>query len=412
MTPHGGRELVDVARPRTAQVLERQAVGKPYRVPERVRGGRPRDWSGGGAAEPPISSRRERARRRTINKLAATVLAVAALAPSCASKWALRGTPSPIALQWPYQPAKAKLTFVQSLSGVSEKKGSQTAFKAFVYGKDRGERSSFILPVAVATGPDGRIAVADLGRRCVHLYIPAEERYLKLTGGKEAKLVSPVAVVFDDDGRLYVSDSSGKIFGFGAGGELRFTLTSAGPTPLARPTGLAYSKHRKLIYAVDTLGNTVHAFGTDGAYAFSFGRRGEAPNEFNFPTHIFWSQQGELYVTNSLAFRVEIFDEDGKPLGSFGRHGDGSGDLAMPKGIAVDRDGVVYVVDSLFDNVQLFSRQGEFLLTLGRRGTDSGEFWLPAGAFIDENENLYVCDTYNRRIQVFRIAERYAEPAP
>jgi DNA-binding beta-propeller fold protein YncE len=341
----------------------------------------------------------------------AVLLTVAALFLSCATKWTLRTSPSPTALQWPYQPAEAKLSFVESLTGFSQQKGSQAAFKAFVYGRDRGERNAFVLPVAVAAGRDGRIAVADMGRRCVHLYVPGQASYLRLTGGKDVTLVSPVAVVFDEELRLYVADSSGKIVGFGADGAFRFAVTKAGTEALLRPTGLAYSPHRKLLYAVDTLANRIHALDPNGQLVFSFGERGEQANQFNFPTHIFLSRSGELYVTNALAFRIEIFDEDGKPTGSFGRHGDGSGDLAMPKGIAVDHDGVVYVVDSLFDNVQLFSRRGDFLLTLGRRGTDAGEFWLPSGAFIDDNDTLYVCDTYNRRVQVFRIAERYDKSA-
>lgn len=352
-----------------------------------------------------------RIRRSGTGRRRAALFIVAGLSLACAAKWTVRTAPSSTALQWPYQPAKAKLTFVESMTGFSQQKGSQAAFKAFVYGRDRGERNAFVLPVAVAKGRDGRIAVADMGRRCVHLYIPGQESYLRLTGGKNVTLVAPVAVVFDEELRLYVSDSTGKIVAFGADGTLRFAVTSAGAEPLLRPTGLAYSEHKRLLYAVDTLANMVRAFDTNGELVFSFGQRGEEANRFNFPTHIFWSRSGELYVTNSLAFRIEIFDEDGKPLGSFGRHGDGSGDLAMPKGIAVDKDGVVYVVDSIFDNVQLFSRRGDFLLTLGRRGTDFGEFWLPSGAFIDDNDALYVCDTYNRRIQVFRIAERYEESA-
>jgi DNA-binding beta-propeller fold protein YncE len=349
--------------------------------------------------------------RGGVGRRAAWLCLLASVSVSCAAKWTLRATPSPIALQWPHQPGKPKLTFIQSLNGLSQQKGSQAAFKAFVYGRDRGEQNAFVLPVAVATARDGRIAVADMGRRCVHLFLPREQRYVRLTGGKNEKIVSPVAVAFDEELRLYVSDSAGRIFGFGADGEFRFTVATAGTEALRRPTGLAYSPSRKLLYVVDTLANKVHAYDTNGALAFSFGERGEEANRFNFPTHIFRTPSGELYVTNSLAFRIEIFDEDGKPQGSFGRHGDGSGDLAMPKGVAVDKDGVVYVVDSLFDNVQLFNRQGEFLLTLGGRGTDSGEFWLPSGAFIDDNDSLYVCDTYNRRVQVFRIAERYAESA-
>jgi DNA-binding beta-propeller fold protein YncE len=345
-------------------------------------------------------------RRKT---MVALILALTSVA--CASKWALRSQPAPIALQWPYQPAPAKLAFVESLTGLAEQKGSKAAFEAFVYGRDKGERNAFVLPVAVAKGGDGRIAVADMGRRCVHLFVPDKKSYLRLTGSKAAAIVSPVAVVFDELLRLYVSDSAGRVFAFDADGTLRSTFTHAGPDPLRRPTGLAYSPSKKLLYVVDTLANKIDAFDLDGKLAFSFGERGEEPNQFNFPTHIFRTRRGELFVTNSLAFRIEIFDEDGKALGSFGRHGDGSGDLAMPKGIAVDDDGVVYVVDSLFDNVQLFDRKGAFLLTLGRRGTGSGEFWLPSGAFIDENGELYVCDTYNRRVQVFKITERYADSA-
>jgi DNA-binding beta-propeller fold protein YncE len=341
----------------------------------------------------------------------ALLTALVLAAPACASKWAVRTAPSPVALQWPYQPGTAKLTFAESWTGFSPQKGSKAAMRSFVYGREHEEQNAFVLPVAVAIGPAGRIAVADLGRRCVHLYVPQEQRYLRLSGGKNDKLVSPVGVVFGEDSGLYVSDSAGKIFVFGSDGAFRFTVTRAGPDELRRPTGIAYSPRRKLFYVVDTLANRVHAFHPDGELAFSFGQRGDEPSRFNFPTHIAWAPSGELYITNALAFRIEIVDEDGNALGSFGRHGDGSGDLAMPKGIAVDRDGAVYVVDGLFDNVQLFNRQGDFLLTLGRRGTELGEFWLPSGAFIGENQELYVCDTYNRRVQVFRITERYAAAA-
>ena len=250
------------------------------------------------------------------------------------------------------------------------------------------------------------------GGRCVHLYLPAQQRYLRLTGSDQTRIASPVSVVFDEDLRLYVSDSAGQVLAFGADGTLLFTLTRAGSAPLQRPTGLTYSSAKHLLYVVDTLANKVHALRTNGDLAFSFGERGNEAGRFNFPTHICRSAAGELYVTDALNFRIQIFDEEGHAVGAFGRHGDGSGDLAIPKGVAVDRDGVVYVVDGLFDNVQLFNRQGAFLLTLGKRGTDFGEFWLPSGAFMSDTGELYVCDTYNRRVQVFRVTEGYGDGAP
>ncbi len=334
--------------------------------------------------------------------------ALVLLASACASKWMLRTARPEVALQWPYQPSQAKVTYVQSLTGFKPRSQSGALLKAIIFGSESADLNAFVLPVAIATGNDGRIAVADMGRSAVHLYIPTQERYLRLTGSEKERVSSPVGLVFDDELKLYLSDSAGKVFAFGPDGALLFTLRAAGTERLQRPTGIAYSPRTKLLYVVDTLADKVHAFATNGDFSFSFGERGDAEGRFNFPTHIFRSSAGELYVTDALNFRIEIFDEQGKVLGTFGHHGDGSGDLAMPKGVAVDRDGVVYVVDGLFDNVQLFNRRGDFLLTLGRRGVDFGEFWLPSGAFISGNDELYVCDTYNRRIQVFRITEQYA----
>lgn len=344
-------------------------------------------------------------------RLTAISLALLSLTPGCTTTWKLRATEPAVALQWPYPPNRAKVTYVQSLTGLLPSRNTASVLKAIVFGSDPADRTAFVLPVAVATGSDGRMAVADTGRRCVHLYIPGQQRYLQLTGSAAERIASPVGVIFDENLRLYLSDSVGKVFAFDADGVLLFVLRAAGADQLQRPTGVAYSPTKKLLYVVDTVANKVHAFRTNGDFAFSFGARGDTAGRLNFPTHICRSPSGDLYVTDALNFRIAIFDEDGKALGSFGHHGDGSGDLAMPKGVVVDRDDVVYVVDGLFDNVQLFNRQGAFLLTLGQRGVDFGEFWLPSGAFISDRNELYVCDTYNRRVQVFRITERYADGA-
>ena len=330
------------------------------------------------------------------------------LASACATEWTLRTARPSATLQWPYEPSRPKVTYERSLSGFDHHRGG-AALRAFVYGKEKSDRTAFVLPVAVAAGGDGRIAVADMGRRCVHLYLPDRRDYVRIEGPRDTPIVSPVGVVFDDASRLFVSDSAGQVLAFDAGGALLFRVTSAGADPLQRPTGLAYSPLRRRLYVVDTLAHRVDVFAANGDFVTSFGSRGDGQGQFNYPTHISWAPPGELFVTNALDYRIDILDEDGRPVGSFGRHGDGSGDLAMPKGVAVDKDGVVYVADALFDNVQLFNRKGDFLLTVGGRGTELGEFWLPSGLFISGSGELYVCDTYNRRIQVFRITVPYTE---
>jgi DNA-binding beta-propeller fold protein YncE len=333
------------------------------------------------------------------------------LSAGCTSSWNLRTAEAPFALQWPYAPSPARLTYVHALTGVSASATVGSTLAAVVWGREKAEANAFVLPVDVATWRDGRMAVADMGRAAVHLVLPREARYLRLTGSKKEPMRTPVAVAFDDDGRLFVSDSSGRVYAFGRDGALLFTIHSAGDAPLRRPTGLAFSPRRKLLYVVDTLAHTIYALDARGQLAFAIGGRGDGEGQFNFPTHVTVTPKGDLVVADSLNFRIQILDGDGKFLAAFGHHGDGSGDIAMPKGLAVDGDGVVYVADSLFDVVQLFDRQGRFLLTLGRRGVDFGEFWMPSGVFIAESGELYVCDTYNHRIQVFRIAGRGTDAA-
>jgi DNA-binding beta-propeller fold protein YncE len=346
-------------------------------------------------------------RRTALAWSGALLMLTAVFAPGCRSTW----TPTTIVpvspLQWPFQPAPAKVTYGYSLTGIARDRSVGSVLGSVLTGSSEAS-GSFLLPVAVTTGTGGRIAVVDAGCSCVHLYLPAAAEALRLAGTAGERMVSPVAVAFDDADRLYVSDSSGALFAFEADGRPRFALRRAGERPLQRPTGMVWSASRHALYVVDTLAHAVQALDADGRLLFSFGRRGAGEGELNFPTHIASSPSGELYVTDTFNFRVAIFDSNGKATGSFGRHGDGSGDLAMPKGIAVDADGVVYVVDALFDNVQLFDRKGDFLLTLGARGTGFGEFWLPSGAWLGPQGKLYVCDTHNHRVQVFGVQSGYA----
>lgn len=319
------------------------------------------------------------------------------LLSGCASKWVINDQPLEGQVQWPRPPEIARVQHVRTIVGFNE---TGTSLKTVIFGK--GEEK-FIRPIAAATGTDGRIAIADSGCKCVHLYVPSGEHYYKLFTFDHGEMVSPVGVVFDNEQRLYVSDSVlGRILVFDKEGEYLSSIDKTSESALKRPTGLSFNPVMKVVYVVDTLENKVHAFDPAGNAVLSFGERGTEKGRFNYPTHIFWAGD-RIYVTDALNFRVQIFDLSGNFISSFGRHGDGSGDFAMPKGIAVDKTGTIYVVDNLFDNIQLFNDHGEFLLTIGGRGTGQGEFWLPSGIFIDANDKLYLCDTFNQRIQVFQL---------
>ena len=343
--------------------------------------------------------------RRRAHKLLVYLFLASFLANGCASKWGLQSESSQRPPQWFDHSGTERIRHIETVKGfkeVGESVGNR--FKYLFFGRSTG--NTLIRPVALSTSRDGRFAIADMGCPCVHLYIPAEQKYRRIDGTNTEDLRSPVGVAFDDDLKLYITDSVlGAIQVFDKNGEPLFSIKKAGVTVLQRPTGLAYSSENKILYVVDTLAHDVYAFNPKGDLLFSFGERGIKDGQFNFPTHIAVSS-GTVYIVDAMNFRIQALDSRGKFLASFGRHGDGSGDFAMPKGISVDRDGIFYIVDSLFDNVQLFNLSGDLLLTLGSRGSASGEFWLPSGIFLDENDKLYVCDTYNQRIQIFQIIRK------
>jgi DNA-binding beta-propeller fold protein YncE len=321
----------------------------------------------------------------------------------CATKWMIHTQPAEANLQWSQSPGGTIIRHVMTMDGFSETGTSFSyTMRTILYGKNEGEK--LIKPVDVAVGADGRIAIADPGSKSVHLFLPKEERYIRVDKAGTEDLQSPVAVIFDDDLELYLSDSIiKKVFVFDREGKYLRTIDKSYFTGFQRPTGLAYNGINKILYVLDTLSNEVTAYDLEGKTLFTFGERGLQKGQFNYPTHLFFSAEGLLYVTDAMNFRVQMFDAYGDLENSFGHHGDGSGDFAMPKGVAADRNGTIYVVDTLFDSVQLFDRKGRYLLNFGSRGVDQGEFWLPSGLFIDRNNKIYVCDTFNGRVQVFQI---------
>jgi len=195
-----------------------------------------------------------------------------------------------------------------------------------------------------------------------------------------------------------VSDSLlKKVFIFDAAGKPAGTFEGE----FERPTGLGLDARNGLVYVADTIAHTVSVHDASGRRLGSIGRHGTDTGEFNFPTHLWVDNAGDLYVVDSMNFRIQIFSGGKTFAAAFGMTGDAYGNLEKPKGIAVDSQGNTYVVDSIRDMVKIFDREGRLLLFFGGQGQDYGQLWLPSGIFI-RNDVIYIADTYNGRIQAFR----------
>jgi DNA-binding beta-propeller fold protein YncE len=186
-------------------------------------------------------------------------------------------------------------------------------------------------------------------------------------------------------------------------GDQRSILPVGAPASWQQPTGIAFLAKKREIWVTETAAHCITVLDSLGNKIRSFGSRGTAPGNFNYPTSLWLDQNGHAYVVDALNFRVQVFDEEGTYLWSFGSSGNATGYFARPKGVALDSYGNIYVVDALFNAVQIFDQQGRFLLSFGRQGREAGEFWMPSGIYIDKDDAIYVADTYNARVQRFEL---------
>ena len=311
-------------------------------------------------------------------------------------------SPSPESLVWPKPPAPARIRFVKSVETPADWGLSGGAFQRFMDKVTGQTPFRFIRPTSVAARGTA-LYVADPGAQALVILDPAEGHERKVTRVGQDNLVSPVALALGPPNRLFLVDSAlRKIFVIDGKGELLSTIGGEGR--LSRPAGVAYDAGLDRLYVADAAAHRIFVFSADGRLIESFGSNGDGPGEFNFPTHIALTRDGDLLVTDTLNYRVQVLRRNGRPLASFGHVGDGAGNFASPKGVGADSEGNIYVVDALFDAVQIFTRDGTLLLGFGERGTRPGRFWLPAGLFIDAKDTIYVADSYNQRISVFERA--------
>jgi sugar lactone lactonase YvrE len=329
---------------------------------------------------------------------ALALLAPAALLVSCASPKSDANRAAVPARVWPSPPDAPRIRYIRSVSTPADVGRSPSIWKRMgrFFTGEAGERESLNKPFAVALDETGNLCVTDTGNNtvCYCDFVRKEWRRWDAVG--KTHFEAPVAIA-RRNGIFYVADSQlGKIFAFDDKGRGAFEIGA----PLQRPAGLAIAGDALAV--VDSQAHAVFVFDLRGHLRFQFGRRGAAPGEFNFPTHIAADSQGHWLVTDALNSRIQVFAADGKVLSEIGSSGDTPGHFGRPKGVAADTFGHIYVADAVFDNIQIFDLSGRLLLNLGEGGTGPGEFGLPAGIAIGADNRIYVADSYNRRVQVFQ----------
>lgn len=307
-------------------------------------------------------------------------------------------TPPPPARVWPNPPAEPRITFVASIGSAYDIGGKPSIFSRIgnaIIGSKKADRQ-FVKPQSLNLDDQGNICLTDTGTGSIYVLDRAKHKAQRWDKAGKKRFINPVAMAKRKDLMFVAEPEAGAVLAVNTKGKLLFEIRKE----LQWPAGLAISGDKLLV--ADARAHRIAVFDLKGNFIRAFGKRGVAPGEFNFPTHLAVDPAGRVFVTDSMNFRVQIFGPDGTFESLLGSQGDTSGHLSRPKGVAVDKFGHVYVVDALFDNFQIFDQQGRFLLDVGTPGSGPGDFWLPSGITFGGDNTILVADSYNHRVQVFQ----------
>jgi DNA-binding beta-propeller fold protein YncE len=321
--------------------------------------------------------------------------------------------PAAAAPAWPTPPDPARIRYLGELRTNADLKPARGAFQGLgevIFGADAPV--GMISPIGVAIDDRQRLFIADSNAQLVHMMDLNTRAYAQWRPTSKAhpelRFMMPVAVACEPGGRILVSDSvNAEIFAFDAAGALVGRL---GEGILRRPCGLAIHPQNGRIYVADSEAHQIVVLMPDGREVGRIGTRGSALGQLNFPTNVAFDANGRLYISDTLNFRIQVFSPMLEPLQAIGSKGDMPGSFSQPKGIALTPQGHLLVVDANFEAIQVFNAEGALLMSFGREGHQAGEFWLPSGIAADTSGRIFVADSYNQRVQVFELIPDGAVP--
>jgi DNA-binding beta-propeller fold protein YncE len=167
-----------------------------------------------------------------------------------------------------------------------------------------------------------------------------------------------------------------------------------------RPSDVSVSAEGQ-IYVVDGVNNMIKIFDRNGKFVSSFGKKGSRDSEFNSPLGIDVDRHGKVYIADSGNHRLQIFDRRGNFIAKI-EIPFNNDHPADPTDVAVDEDrNRCYIVDNDNHLVLAYDLATlKLIATHGRPGTQEREFRYPFLITLDKTGSLYVVDVINTRVQV------------
>ena len=224
-------------------------------------------------------------------------------------------------------------------------------------------------PKGLGIDADGNLIVVEPHYMRVNHFTPDGVRVAQWGGWgtNEGQFVLPRAVALGPDGDHYLSEYTlvDRVQRFGParpgqGGTPAFRSAwgrpGTGPGEFNRAEGLDVGPDG-LVHVADSCNHRVQVFTADGQFVRAHGRAGSAPGEYSYPYDVRVDREGNQFVCEFGNSRITVLDPRGGVVEVVGRAGSGPGEFANPWSIALDSRGNLYVADSRNHRVQKLVRR-------------------------------------------------------
>ena len=267
----------------------------------------------------------------------------------------------------------------------------------------------FALPTGDNFGEVSGIAVNSKG----HIYVfqrgptplmEFDQRGRFIRGLLDGLITHAHAVRVDSDDNVWVTDDSAHVvLKLNPAGRIVMVLGRKGRagesdlrtgTLFNKPTDVAVNS-RGEIFVTDGYGNSrVVKFDPTGRFIKAWGKKGNAPGEFDIPHAVVIDAQDHVYVADRQNARVQVFDAEGTFLREWGG-------VTNPNGLFITRNQVIYVADGYANRILTVDVHGKALGVFGEEGRSAGQFGIPHAIAVGANEEIYVAELLTWRAQKF-----------
>ncbi len=262
------------------------------------------------------------------------------------------------------------------------------------WGSEGPGTGKFDGPAGVALAPNGNVYVADFYNNLIQYFTPS--------GSFLGQWYAPCFnVAVAPNGNVYVTGAPKSIYYYTPTGSLLGSFSGEGRPDFERPGAIDFTPKGGFLVA-DVGADYIHWFSPAGSLKYSW------PMFFDeTPTGLACSPSGEkVYISDGDRDCIMCFTYTGDLLASWGSRGTANGQFEYPMGLAIAGDGTIFVTDAGNDRVQCFTSKGVFLGKWGTLGSGNGQFDMPCAAAARRSGSpVYVADARNNRIQYFEKKE-------